>query len=212
MQLAIYEIFQIVNATPSRQERIKHLRDNINKPLLEVLLGIFDHRVKWMLPSGHIDFTPGPSKGAEVNLAARTRTFYLYTEGGGAPEGLSQAKRIITWIQLLEGVHPKDAVILNEMKDKHLPSYPNITFDLIDEAFPNFLDKPLPGQATAQVERSVWTAPSGPPVPKVPAAKEAAPAKRGRGRPSKKALAEAAAQAAAQAAANATEDATATNE
>jgi hypothetical protein len=144
MKYAIFELFRIVNSAGTKQERIDILRGNLSVALLDVLLGVFDHRVKWLVRP--MPYTPAPASGMEMSLHSRTRTFYLYTEGGGAPEGLTESKRTLLFMQLLEGVDPRDAQILTEMVEKHLPSYPNITFELVNEAFPDFVDKPLPHQ------------------------------------------------------------------
>jgi len=44
------------------------------------------------------------------------------------------------FIQLLEGLHPKEAEIICLVKDKELESvYPKVTLDVVKEAFPDIV-------------------------------------------------------------------------
>jgi hypothetical protein len=61
---------------------------------------------------------------------------YLFIEGGNP--GLAQAKREYLFIQLLEAVHPDDAKVVLNMKDKK-PLTKNLTKDIINTAFPGII-------------------------------------------------------------------------
>ena len=53
---------------------------------------------------------------------------------------ISKVKREQLWIQMLEGLHWKEADLLNLMKDKNITNkYKSITYELISEAFPGML-------------------------------------------------------------------------
>lgn len=62
--------------------------------------------------------------------------FYIYIKGGN--DTLSSIRRESAYIQLLEGLHPREAEIMILVKDKRLQDkYPTITFDLLKEALPD---------------------------------------------------------------------------
>jgi len=173
MRLGIFEILAAADKEPAREDKIKTLRDNVCQPLIDVLIGAYDDRVKWLLPPGNVPFKPAVSSGAEGMLHSQTRTFYLYVEGGGSSKGLTQLRREVLFIQMLESIDPRDAVLMSHVKDKTLP-YPSLTRELIDEAFP----KMLYIEGKTGVEEPA-------PEPPCPPPKEETKVKRGKGRPRK---------------------------
>lgn len=180
MRLGIYEILAAADKEPTKEGKIKVLRDNICQPLIDVLIGAYDDRVKWLLPPGNVPFKPGPDSGAEAMLHSQTRTFYLYVEGGGAPEGVTQLQREVLFIQMLESLDPRDSVLMSYVKDKKLP-YGSLTRELIDEAFPKMLyleGKPIVEEPRPEPPCPPMLEPAEPP-------KEEVKVKRGRGRPRK---------------------------
>lgn len=135
--LGIAEILDQANRAEPKEAKINVLRDNICQPLLDILLAAYDDRVKWLLPAGLVPYKPGPETGAEGRLKTETKKLYYYIEGGGS--AIDQLKRETMFIQLLESLDPADARLVSGLKDKRLP-YRTLTRDLINEAFPNFLE------------------------------------------------------------------------
>jgi len=183
MRLGIYEILAAADKEPVKEDKIKTLRDNVCQPLIDVLIGAYDDRVKWLLPPGNVPFKPAASSGAECMLHSQTRTFYLYVEGGGSSQNLTQLRREVLFIQMLESVDPRDAVLMSHVKDKKLP-YPSLTRELIDEAFPKMLYIEGKTGVEEPAEEKVTVEP---PNPAPDTVKEVATAqiKRSRGRPRK---------------------------
>jgi len=138
--LSIAEVLEITEEATGETNKIQVLRKNISRPLLDVLIGAYDDRVEWLLPKGVPPYSPGPPTGAETALLGQTKTLYLFVKEGGAPKGLSQKRREQLFIQMLESVDPKDAIVMTYIKDKKLPpQYRSITKELVDKAFPNML-------------------------------------------------------------------------
>ena len=177
IQLGIAEVLKKAEEAVTKADKIRTLRENISKQLLDVIIGAYDDRVKWLLPEGPVPYKPGVEAGTEHMLLAQTRTFYLYTKDGGAPAGLTQARREILFVQLCESVSPDDAKVIVAMKDKKLP-YPSLTRDLIIETFPRLL---FTEQAWERPGGGVQEPITSPPTP----IQEPPPVetKRGRGRP-----------------------------
>lgn len=179
MKLGIFEILAAADKEPVRDDKIKVLRENVCQPLIDVLIGAYDDRVKWLLPPGNVPFKPAASSGAESMLHSQTRTFYLYVEGGGNDD-LTQLRREVLFIQLLESIDPRDAVLMSHVKDKTLP-YPTLTRELIDEAFPKMLY--IEGRPADEVTKALEE--SMPPEVAKALEESTPPKKRGRGRPRK---------------------------
>lgn len=128
------EVFQKVESAPTTADKIRILQENKHQPVIDVLQGVFDARIKWLLPEGPVPYKPSKRENIESALYSETRRLYLFVEGGNPR--LSQTKREALFIELLENLDPRDAKLLEQVKDKKLP-YPSITADIFQAAFPN---------------------------------------------------------------------------
>ena len=61
---------------------------------------------------------------------------YLFVEGGN--DGLTTLRREQLFVQLLEELHPKEAEVLIQVKDKKL-KYRGLTYKLVKETFPDLI-------------------------------------------------------------------------
>lgn len=137
MQKAIFEILQEVSDKKTEKEKIEILRQHENNNVLKTILaGAYYDGVRWNLPPGEPPFKPCDPVNAENFLYGEAKRLYLFCEGGPP---LTNLRRETLFVEMLESVHPKDALILLAMKDKKLP-YKGITKALIQKAFPGFLD------------------------------------------------------------------------
>ena len=55
----------------------------------------------------------------------------------GGNDGLTKARREMIFINLLQGLHPKDAELLILVKDKKLSDKYKITHEVVAEAYPD---------------------------------------------------------------------------
>jgi len=121
----------------NRNTQIEYLRHVFNAALKDVLQGAYHPGVKWLLPEGEITYVPAENtQDYDSKFYREHKKLYVFCKGGA--DGLPQSKRLRMFVQLLEAVHPNDAVMLMAMKDKYLP-YPGLDYDLIREAFPDLL-------------------------------------------------------------------------
>lgn len=173
---SIAEIIARADKEPERNDKIRILREEFTKPLGEVLIAALDKRIKWLLPNGEVTYKPCSSPNQEGMLYQQTRSFYTFVAIDGQPQApnLTQMKREVLFIQLLESLDPRDAVLMIAVKDGTLP-YPSITGELVNEAFPNLLY--LGEQPKQSFPASVVEAVKG--------TTETVTKKRGRGRPRK---------------------------
>lgn len=137
MQLAIFEILEAASKLKTEDEKIQYLRKHEDNNVLKTILaGAFYEGIKWNLPPGVPPYRPCDPVNAENFLYGEARRLYLFCEGG--PE-MSNLRRESLFIELLESVHPLDALILLSMKEKKLP-YEGITKSLISKAFPGLIE------------------------------------------------------------------------
>lgn len=137
MQKAIFEILEEASEKKTEKEKINYLRQfEDNNVLKTVLAGAFYEGIKWNLPPGEPPYRPCDPVNAESFLYGEARRLYLFCEGG--PE-LTNLRRESLFIEMLESVHPKDALILLAMKEKKLP-YKGITKSIISKAFPGLIE------------------------------------------------------------------------
>ena len=134
MLYSLSEVLQKVQDAPTKEEKICLLRAHNSKSLQQLLDAVFNPNVKFLLPKGPVKYKPAPD-GADIegSLYENMKRMYLFVEGGH--KTLTQKKREILFLQLLESVTPDDAKLLLSVKDKKLP-YRSITLKLLKEAFP----------------------------------------------------------------------------
>ena len=100
----------------------------------------FDERVQSAIPDGQVPYEPNdvPVGTDHTSLRREWKTLYHFIVGGNPT--LSNLRRETMFVQLLEGLHPKEAEIICLVKDKELESvYPKVTLDVVEQAFPDIV-------------------------------------------------------------------------
>jgi len=138
MRLMISEVLQKVSNAKTKAEKIKLLQDYNSDALRTILIINFDESVVSMLPEGSVPYKPNESpKGTEHTLLEKEyRLLFNFFKGGN--DSLTQTRREMVFIQMLEGLHADEAEVIVLTKDKKLTDkYKRITFNVVQEAFPN---------------------------------------------------------------------------
>jgi hypothetical protein len=71
----------------------------------------------------------------KTSLRIEYKNLYHFVKGGN--NSLSNVRREIMFINLLQGLHPKEAEVLILTKDKKVTDKYKITFEIVKEAFPD---------------------------------------------------------------------------
>ena len=158
----IFEILDLANSQRTKDKRIEILQKYENDALKSIFIWNFDETVVSMLPEGPVpygeindqnvysgDLSENLSKEAsggesatgqdldgrgKVSLRREYQNLYHFVKGGN--DGLSTIRREMMFINLLQGLHPKEAEILILVKDKKLQEqYSKITFDVVKESY-----------------------------------------------------------------------------
>jgi hypothetical protein len=101
-----------------------------------ILKASFDPNIKWQLPEGDVPYTTNeaPEGTEHTILASEAKKLYHYIVGGN-PQ-LTQNKREVMFVQLLEGLHPDEADLLVSAKDKSLHrKYKGLSLNVVKTAF-----------------------------------------------------------------------------
>jgi len=144
MKTLIPQIFEELEKTASRENKIKVLR-SYEHPVLRGILQInFNPNVKVHLPEGEPPYKKDdtlPYGYSETNLYAEFRRFYIWLEEN---VNINKIKKEQLFIQFLEGIHWKEAEVICLAKDKKLQTkFKSLKEDIVREAFPNLLPPPI---------------------------------------------------------------------
>ena len=161
----VFEVLDLASKQRSVAKKVQVLKQYEHDSLKMVFIWNFDDSVISMLPPGEVPY--GDLKEANVykgtlsdniakeaaggesatgqDLDGRGRTsirreyqnLYHYVKGGN--DSLTTARREMMFINLLQGLHPKEAEVLILTKDKNLGDKYKITFDQVKEAYPDIV-------------------------------------------------------------------------
>ena len=157
-----YEILELVSKQRSNAKKIEVLKTYEHDSLKAILIWNFDDSVISLLPEGDVPYAGTTEQtvysgslsenlsreaaggesatGQDLNGRARTslrreyQNLYHFVKGGN--DTLTTVRREMMFINLLEGLHPKEAELLIITKDKKLTDKYKITLDNVKEAYP----------------------------------------------------------------------------
>ena len=131
-------IFGEVEKAKTKDQKKETLIKYDNSALRELLRYAFDPNLKFLLPPG----TPPHRYAGDTNepnptyLYGLVRKLYLFVKGGNPH--LEQARREYLFIEMLESIHPSEAELLLQVKDKKVKCR-GLTYNLVKNTFPDLL-------------------------------------------------------------------------
>jgi len=159
----VFEILELTSKQRSNAKKIEVLKTYEHDALKSVLIWNFDETVISLLPEGDVPYgdvkdqnvysgtlsenlskeASGGESATIQDLQGRGRTslrkeyqnLYHYVKGGN--NTLSTIRREMMFINLLQGLHPKESEVLILVKDKKLTDKYKITFENVKESFPD---------------------------------------------------------------------------
>jgi hypothetical protein len=156
-----HEILEVVCKAKTNGAKIEALRRYRNDALVAIFIWNYDDSIVSLLPEGDVpyskvqDQTSGNDtlsgsvtkqlqsksklddfmSNARTSLRKEVTNFFNFIKGGN--DELPNIRRETMFINILEGLHPKEAEIMILVKDKKLTSKYNIPHGLIREAYPD---------------------------------------------------------------------------
>ena len=159
----IYEILDLASKQRSSAKKVEVLKTYEHDSLKTIFIWNFDETVISLLPEGDVPYAnaeeqtvysgtlsenlskeaSGGESATGQDLDGRGRTslrreyqnLYHYVKGGNA--GLNTIRREMMFINLLTGLHPREAEVLILTKDKRLTDKYKISFENVKEAYPD---------------------------------------------------------------------------
>lgn len=159
----VFEILELASKQRSNARKVEVLKTYEHDSLKSVFIWNFDETVISMLPEGPVPYgdlkdqnvysgnlsdnlskeAAGGELATQQDLQGRGRTslrreypnLYHFVKGGN--DTLSMIRREMMFINILEGLHPKESEVLILTKDGKLTDKYKISFENVKEAYPD---------------------------------------------------------------------------
>lgn len=136
-KFAVHEIFNALNSIDNRADRLASLR-TIPNSIQQILYYWLNPKVTFNLPEGKPPFTSHNDINTHNAFWSEIRRLKIFVNGGGYDQ-LPSNKRETLFVSMLEYIHPKDAELLLNMKEKVWP-YETFTAEDVREVYPAIFD------------------------------------------------------------------------
>ena len=133
----VHEVLDLVNSQRTKAKKIEVLKEYEDPALKAILIWNFDPTAISVLPEGPVPYKENevPVGTDHTSLRREWKNLYHFVKGGN--DSLSALRRESMFIQMLEGLHPEEAKIICLVKDKDLESAYKITYDIVQQAYPD---------------------------------------------------------------------------
>ena len=159
----VFEILELASKQRSTARKVEVLKTYEHDSLKTIFIWNFDDTVISLLPEGDVPYANADEQsvysgnlsdnllreasggesatGQDLNGRGRTslrreyQNLYHYVQGGN--NTLSTIRREMMFINLLQGLHPREAEVLILTKDKILTNKYKVTLDNVKEAYPD---------------------------------------------------------------------------
>ena len=133
----VHEILELVDKQRTKTKKIEILKEYDDLALMAILIWNFDPTAISVIPEGPVPYKENevPVGTDHTSLRREWKNLYHFVKGGN--DRLSAIRRETMFIQMLEGLHPEEAKIICLVKDKNLESKFKITYDIVQQAYPD---------------------------------------------------------------------------
>ena len=133
------EILELVHKQRSKAKKIEVLKHYRDDALTALLIWNFDPSVVSALPDGDVPYKPNdvPEGTDHTSLRREWKNLFHFIKGGN--DGLNGLRRESMFVQMLEGLHPREADLICLVKDKRLTDKYKVTFEQVKEAYPDIV-------------------------------------------------------------------------
>lgn len=159
----VYEVLELAAKQRSKAKKAEVLKTYNHISLKSIFIWNFDESVISLLPEGEVPYGDSDdqsiysgtlseniskeARGGEsatgqdldgrgkTSLRREYQNLYHFIKGGN--DSLSSIRRETMFINMLRGLHPREAEVLILVKDKRLTDRYNITLEVVKEAYPD---------------------------------------------------------------------------
>ena len=135
----LFEMLEAIDKADTREDIVKLVKGygSAYQAFNDYLRCIFDESIEFALPKGRPPYTP--SSGASVPSTWHKRHLDLvYFVKGLGRDDMNQIKRESFFIQMLESIHPDDALHISLIASKEC-KVSGLNAEVIEEALPGLL-------------------------------------------------------------------------
>ena len=131
------EVLELVSEQKTDAKKVAILKEYECDILKSLFIWNFDDSIISLLPEGKVPYKPNenPLGTDHSSLRREQRNLYMFVKGGN--DALSTIRRETIFIQMLEGLHPKEADIIVAVKDGDLEDMYDVPFEVVEEAYPD---------------------------------------------------------------------------
>ena len=131
------EILELVTEQKTDAKKVAILQEYECDILKSLFIWNFDDSIISLLPEGKVPYKPNenPLGTDHSSLRREQRNLYMFVKGGN--DALSTIRRETIFIQMLEGLHPKEADIVVAVKDGNLEDMYDVPFEVVEDAYPD---------------------------------------------------------------------------
>jgi len=131
----VFEVLEKAAKETKKNDKIKVLQQNDSTALRTVLQGCYHPAIKLPLPKTDPPYEACDEHNAPSTLLKRWKDFQYFSPASVQKLGKIKVERM--FIQLLEAVHPQDAKVILQMKNKK--PFKGVSAAVVKEAFPNLI-------------------------------------------------------------------------
>lgn len=159
----VFEVLELASKQRSKAKKVEVLQEYEHHSLKAIFIWNFDDTVISMVPEGEVPYgdiedqsvysgslsenlekeMKGGESATGQDLDGRGKTslrrewanLYHFVKGGN--DSLNKTRREMMFINLLRGLHPKEAQVVCLVKDKVLQTKYKITKDIVEAAYPD---------------------------------------------------------------------------
>jgi hypothetical protein len=159
----VFEVLELASKQRSNDKKVEVLKTYEHDSLKSIFIWNFDESVISLLPEGPVPYADAKDQNVysgnlsdnlmkeaaggesathqdlagngKTSLRREYRNLYHYVKGGN--NNLSTIRRETMFINLLQGLHPKEAEVLILTKDKKLSNKYKISIDNVKESYPD---------------------------------------------------------------------------
>ena len=133
----VHEVLDLVDSQRTKAKKIQILQEYTDDALKAILIWNFDPTAISVIPAGAVPYKENevPVGTDHTSLRREWKNLYHFLKGGN--DSLSTMRRETMFIQMLEGLHPEEAKIICLVKDKDLESRYKITYEMVQQAYPD---------------------------------------------------------------------------
>lgn len=137
-RLLIFEVLQKFEELKTKKEKIEHLRKNDTAALRDLIRCSLDPKIQFLLPEGAPPYNPAAPESIPSNLLKQNVKLTYWVKGSPKAAQVDKIRRERIFMDVLESIHPEDALVLIKAKDKKQLAK-GLTQKLVNEAFPGLI-------------------------------------------------------------------------